>query len=139
MGYRFLNVIRRPKFCADNFTGFLNLKIIHCDGTDGIDSMNAMTKAREHVMKEGTPVIVHANCVRIHNHSNSDNHILYRDDKELAEVKAKDPLVRFRKELIKSKRFTNSELEKIEEEMKAEMIEHIQNVCRLQTLTPIRF
>ena len=85
--------------------------------------MNAMTKAREHVMKEGTPVIVHANCVRIHNHSNSDNHILYRDDEELAEVKAKDPLVRFRKELIKSKRFTNAELEKIEEEMKEEMLE----------------
>ena len=111
------------EFCADNFTGFLNLKIIHCDGTDVIDSMNAMTKAREHAMKQGTPVIVHANCVRIHNHSNSDNHILYRDEKELAEVKAKDPLVRFRKELIKSKRFTNAELEKIEEEMKEEMLE----------------
>jgi 2-oxoisovalerate dehydrogenase E1 component len=111
------------EFCADNFTGFLNLKIIHCDGTDVFDSMNAMAKARNHALTKSEPVIVHAKCVRIHNHSNSDNHILYRDEKELAEAKAKDPLVLFKKELLKNKRLTPKELEQIEADMKNEMIE----------------
>jgi 2-oxoisovalerate dehydrogenase E1 component len=34
------------EFVADNFTGFLNLQIIHCDGKDVFDSMNAMLAAK---------------------------------------------------------------------------------------------
>jgi len=84
---------------ADNFTGFKNLRIIHCDGKDVFDSMNAMFEARRHCIEKEEPVIVHAMCVRIHSHSNSDKHEWYRDEKELAEAKAQDPFVRFRKEL----------------------------------------
>lgn len=54
---------------ADNFSGFKNLKIIHCNGKDVFDSMNAMTEAREYALLNRNPVIVHANCVRIGSHS----------------------------------------------------------------------
>lgn len=103
---------------ADNFTGFKNLRIIHCDGKDVFDSMNAMTEAREHALKKSEPVIVHADCVRIHSHSNSDKHELYRDEKERNQAKAQDPLPAFKKQLLKAKIFSEKDLEKIETEMR---------------------
>lgn len=111
------------EFVADNFTGFKNLQIIHCDGKDPVDSMNAMLAARKHALEKMEPVIVHAHCVRIGNHSNSDNHEWYRDEKERADAKAQDPLPKFKKDLLKAKRFTEKELEKIETECKAQMME----------------
>ena len=45
---------------ADNFSGFKNLRIIHCDGKNVFDSMNAMTEARRHALEKSEPVIVHA-------------------------------------------------------------------------------
>lgn len=108
---------------ADNFTGFKNLRIIHCDGKDVFDSMSAMDEARRHAMENMEPVIVHADCVRIGAHSNSDKHEWYRDDKEIAEAKAQDPLPRFRKELLDGKILSEKELLAIEEEMKQVMLD----------------
>jgi TPP-dependent pyruvate/acetoin dehydrogenase alpha subunit len=64
--------------------------------------MNAMATAREEALK-GFPVIVHADCVRIGCHSNSDSHDLYRDDDEINQAKAQDPLPAFKKLLISQK------------------------------------
>ena len=108
---------------ANNFSGFKNLRIIHCNGKDVFDSMNAMAEAKEWVLEHGTPVIVQANCVRIHSHSNSDRHELYRDDYELNYVSAYDPVAKYRRLLLRYKRFTVDELVKIEEEIKAEIKE----------------
>ena len=107
---------------ADNFSGFKNLKIIHCNGKDVFDSMNAMTEAREYAIANRNPVIVHANCVRIGSHSNSDKHTLYRDENELAYVKDADPLMKFRRMLLRYKRLTEEELQKIEADAKKELI-----------------
>ena len=106
---------------AANFSGFKNLKIIYCNGKDVFDSMNAMTEAREYAIATHKPVIVHANCVRIGSHSNSDKQTLYRDDNELSYVKAADPLYKFRRMLLRYERFTEDELKKIEEEVKKEL------------------
>lgn len=111
------------EFAADNFRGFKNLKIIHCDGKDVFDSMNAMTMAKNHAIKKQEPVIVHAQCVRIHSHSNSDKHELYRDEKERAEAAAQDPLKHFRNSLIKNKIFSEDQLAKIDEEVQGQLIE----------------
>lgn len=106
---------------ADNFSGFKNLKIIHCNGKDVFDSMNAMTEAREYAIKTSNPVIVHANCVRIGSHSNSDKHTLYRDENELEYVKSADPLLKFRRMLLRYKRLTEEELKAIEADAKKEL------------------
>jgi 2-oxoisovalerate dehydrogenase E1 component len=103
---------------ADNFSGFKNLKIYHCNGKDVFDSMNTMFEAREYVEKHEHPVIVQANCVRIHSHSNSDRHDLYRDDYELNYVSEYDPLAKYRRLLLRYERFTEEELVQIEEESK---------------------
>ena len=106
---------------ANNFTGFKNLRIIHCNGKDVFDSMNAMTEAKEWVLENSCPVIIQANCVRIHSHSNSDRHELYRDDYELNYVTEYDPVAKYRRLLLRYGRFTEEELVKIEEEIKTEV------------------
>lgn len=106
---------------ADNFVGFKNLKIIHCNGKDVFDSMNAMTAAREYAITTSNPVIVQANCVRMGSHSNSDKQTLYRDEDELAYVKDADPLLKFRRMLLRYKRFTEDELKQIEADAKKEL------------------
>ncbi len=108
---------------ANNFAGFKNLRIIHCNGKDVFDSMNAMTEAREWVLVNQKPCVVQANCVRIHSHSNSDRHELYRDDMELNYVSVYDPLGKFRRMLKRYNRFTEDELVAIEEQVKSEVKE----------------
>ncbi len=121
---------------ADNFSGFLNLHIIHCDGKDVFDSMSAMTEARKIALEKSEPVIVHAMCVRIGNHSNSDKHEWYRDDNEIAAAKAQDPYERFKKELLDSRTFSQKELTQIEEEMKKVVIEAHTKAMKAPNPTP---
>jgi len=82
---------------CDNFTGLPNLRILTCDGKDPLDSMRAMQQALAFVKTGEGAAIVHADCVRIGSHSNSDKHELYRDEAELAAARAQDPLPRFRR------------------------------------------
>src|SRR5574344_340993 len=106
---------------SDNFSGFKHLKIIHCNGKDVFDSMNAMTEARAYALEHRSPVMVHANCVRLHSHSNSDKHTLYRDDYELQYVKEADPLQKYRRMLLRYNRLTEAELQEIEANVKKEL------------------
>ncbi|MBT3302202.1 MAG: 2-oxoisovalerate dehydrogenase [Bacteroidetes bacterium] len=106
---------------ANNFSGFKNLRIIHCNGKDVFDSMNAMTEAKKHAQEQQKPVIVQANCVRIHSHSNSDRHDLYRDDYEMNYVKEYDPMGKFRRMLLRYDRLSEAELNDIEEQVKVEV------------------
>jgi 2-oxoisovalerate dehydrogenase E1 component len=101
-------------FASDNFRGMANVKIIHCDGLDVFDSFRAMREAVAWVRSGAGCAIVHAVVVRIHSHSNSDRHELYRSPEELAAAKAADPLPRFRRTLIESGAVTESELSAIE-------------------------
>jgi len=121
---------------ADNFSGFKNLKIIKCDGKDVFDSMNAMITAREHALNNSEPVIVHAICVRIGNHSNSDNHEWYRDEKERADAKAQDPLPKFKADLVKAKIFSEKEIEEIEAKCKAELLDAHTKAMKAPAPTP---
>ena len=106
---------------ADNFRGFKHLRIIHCNGKDVFDSMNAMEEAKNWAIENQKPVIVQANCVRIHSHSNSDRHELYRDDYELNYVQDYDPMAKYRRLLLRYNRFSEDELVEIEKDVKAEV------------------
>ncbi|MFA9391363.1 MAG: thiamine pyrophosphate-dependent enzyme [Prolixibacteraceae bacterium] len=104
---------------ANNFSGFKNLRIIHCNGKDVFDSMNAMAEAKKHVLEAGEPVILQANCVRMESHSNSDRHELYRNENERNYVREYDPLAKFKRLLIRYDRFTEEELMAIEDSASA--------------------
>lgn len=106
---------------AKNFESLKNLRVIYCNGKDVFDSMNAMLEASKWSEENQMPVIVQANCVRIHSHSNSDRHDLYRDDNELAYVKEYDPLAKYRRLLLRYNRATEEDLKAIEEDVAAEV------------------
>lgn len=106
---------------ANNFSGFKNLRIIHCNGKDVFDSMNAMTEAKNWSLENQHPCIVQANCIRIGSHSNSDRHDLYRNEVELGYVQESDPLFKFRRMLLRYERFTEEEILAIEAKAKEEL------------------
>lgn len=121
---------------ADNFLAFKNLQVIYCNGKDIFNSMNAMVKARESVLADGKPVIIHANCIRIGSHSNSDRHELYRDQEELTTARMLDPLEKFRKILLYSKKFTEEELAGIEDEARQMISAANKNAISAQQPSP---
>jgi 2-oxoisovalerate dehydrogenase E1 component len=106
---------------ADNYSGVKNLRIFHCNGKDVFDSMNTMAEAKQWVIENQMPAIVHANCVRIHSHSNSDRHDLYRDEDELAYVVEHDPLEKFHRLLVRYGRVSESEILEMDEKVKLEV------------------
>jgi len=106
---------------ANNFTGLKNLKIFHCNGKDVFDSMNVMTEAKQWIIENQMPAIVQANCIRMHSHSNSDRHELYRDEHERNYVMEYDPLAKYRRLLVRYERFTEDELLDIEAQVKEEV------------------
>lgn len=99
---------------ADNFSGFKNLRIIHCDGLDVFDSFRAMREAVDFVRTGEGCAMVYASVVRIHAHSNSDRQELYRSAEELAAARAADPLPRFRRTLIENGLLSEDEIVSIE-------------------------
>lgn len=108
-------------YAADNFQGFRNLKIFYCNGKDVFSSMNTMQQAKKWIQENQKPAIVHANCVRIHSHSNSDRHELYRDDTERDRAMMLDPVATFRRRLKYSEIFTDEELDAIDKEVKKDI------------------
>ncbi len=106
---------------ANNFLGFKNIRVIHCNGKDVFESMNAMVEAKSWVIQNQKPCIVQANCIRIHSHSNSDRHDLYRHEEELNYVREYDPLTKFKRLLLRYERFTAEELISIEEHAREEV------------------
>ena len=108
---------------SDNFRGLKNLKIVNCDGTDLFDSMKALDEARAYIKSGKGPVLIHADCVRIEAHSNSDKHEMYRSKEELLENKKHDPVKNFRKYLLSSGTLSEKELVKIEKENQDEVDE----------------
>lgn len=107
---------------SENFAGFSNLKIINCDGTDVVDSWRAMQEAIEYIRSGQGCAMVHADCVRIGSHSNSDRHELYRSEEELEEVQKRDPVRKLRQLLIDEKIATDEELQTIEKQNRTDML-----------------
>lgn len=108
---------------SDNFRGFKNLGIFLTDGTDIVDSVNTMKKARDFVLKEHCPALVHADCVRIGAHSNSDAQDLYRDEAELKQAAKRDPLDKLVALLVKNS------LEAQMDQITNEVSELIEDAC----------
>jgi 2-oxoisovalerate dehydrogenase E1 component len=81
-------------------SGFPDLKIFSCDGTDFVASYNTMSEAVDYCRTHRTPVMVHATCIRPYSHSLSDDEKLYKTKAERAEEATRDHIVRFPEWLI---------------------------------------
>lgn len=104
---------------ADNFTGLKNTLIVRCDGTDFLDCERAFEEALAFVKSGKGPSIVHAQCIRIGAHSNSDAHELYRSAEELEASKKHDPVAKLRALVLKS--VTEKEVEALEKKINEEL------------------
>ncbi|MCB9059904.1 MAG: 2-oxoisovalerate dehydrogenase [Halobacteriovoraceae bacterium] len=124
------------EFACDNYRGLKNFRIIRCDGKDVFDSMSAMYEARKHAIENQEPVMVYAECVRIHQHSNSDRHELYRSPEELKAAKAQDPLDRFKKLLLDSKLVSPEELGEIDSQAREKVVQAHKMAMKAPNPTP---
>lgn len=101
---------------ADNFSGLKYLHIARVDGTNVFDSWRGMQEVLDYIKSGVGPAILHADCVRMNSHSNSDRQELYRSPEEIAIAARRDPVKRLRTYLISEGDFSEDEVRTIEVE-----------------------
>jgi len=102
-------------------TGFPDLKILNCDGTDVVDSYVTAGEAVAWCRSGKGPALLHAKTVRPYSHSMSDDERAYRTPEELEAQSTRDPLIRMRALLEGSKIATPAELDALEAEVEAQV------------------
>src|SRR5256714_4122775 len=76
-------------------SGFPDLFIQKCDGTDPIESLETLKQAVDYCRARRGPALVHAKVIRPYSHSLSDDERLYRPDEERTSDAERDPVKRF--------------------------------------------
>jgi len=95
--------------------GFKGLETITIDGTDFIESYNAVGKALDATRKRKCPVLIHAKVPLLNHHTSGVRMEWYRDD--LEEHISRDPLPKL-KELLLQNDFSEAELSEISKNSK---------------------
>ncbi len=95
-------------------TGFPDLKILECDGTDLMDSHRAAREAVDWCRQRKGPALLHAHTTRPYSHSGSDDESSYRTPAERAAQDRRDPNRRARRLLIRTEVATPAELDRME-------------------------
>jgi 2-oxoisovalerate dehydrogenase E1 component len=101
--------------------GFPDLYLQKCDGTDPVESLETMQRAVEYCRARRGPALVHAQVIRPYSHSLSDDEKLYRPDEERTTDAERDPVKRFGALLIEEGFVTQEELQKLKDEVDAEV------------------
>ena len=102
-------------------TGFPNLYIEECDGTDVQESYVTLRRAIEHIRNRRGPALVHAHVIRPYSHSQSDDETQYRPEEERAFDASRDPIKKLGDLLIDEGILTNLQLQKLRNEVDAEV------------------
>ncbi len=108
---------------SDNYQGLANFEIVNVDGTDFADCHRGMQRALDYVKSGEGAAMVHAECVRIGAHSNSDRHDLYRTEDEITAAEGRDPLVALRKRILDAGFADEEKLDAIDATNKEELEE----------------
>jgi 2-oxoisovalerate dehydrogenase E1 component len=111
-------------------SGFPNLKIFECDGSDFLASYAIMSEAVEYCRRTQSPVLVHAQCTRPYSHSLSDDERLYKTKAERAAEATRDPIVKFPEWLISQGLLEPHGLELLTHEVELEIQEIAQKVLK---------
>jgi 2-oxoisovalerate dehydrogenase E1 component len=104
-------------------SGFPDLLVEKCDGTDPVESLEVLRKAVEYCRQRKGPALVHAKVIRPYSHSLSDDEKLYRPDEERTSDAERDPVKRFGALLIEEGFVTQEELQSIKDEIDREVNE----------------
>ncbi len=104
-------------------TGFPCLHIERCDGTDLWASLEAMGRAVAYARERKGPALVHAKVIRPYSHSLSDDERFYKTEAMRAEEALRDPITRTAARLVEEGLATPEELERMEAEVNAEVLQ----------------
>ena len=99
-------------------SGYRNLSRYDVDGTNFFETNLAFKQAAERARRGKGPSVIVSNVVRLVPHSSSDDQRKYRTPKALKEDQKRDPIHIFEKECLEEKFFTESDIEKINKEVK---------------------
>jgi 2-oxoisovalerate dehydrogenase E1 component len=92
-------------------SGFTGLMIEEFDGTDPVESYEALTRLVQYCRERKGPALAHANVTRPYSHSMSDDHRMYRTPEELAEEEANDCITKLRQRLLDEGILSEAKLE----------------------------
>lgn len=98
------------------FSGYENLKVFDVDGTNFIETENALDDAIKYLRDKKGPVLFVANVPRIKSHSISDDPKKYLTDEEIKLQNEKDPMLLFEDFIKKEKILSIDEIEKIKKD-----------------------
>ena len=94
-------------------SGFPNLLIQKCDGTDPLESYETFKRAVEFCRTRQGAAFVHAKVVRPYSHSLSDDEKLYRPEEERSADAAIDPITKFAVVLMENGFASSEDLQEI--------------------------
>jgi 2-oxoisovalerate dehydrogenase E1 component len=112
-------------------TGFPSLYIEECDGTDFLESYETLGRAIDYCRERRGPALVHAHVIRPYSHSQSDDETQYRPEEERAADAARDPIMRFGNLLLREEIATPAELQRVRDEVDAEINEAADRALQL--------
>jgi 2-oxoisovalerate dehydrogenase E1 component len=101
--------------------GFPGLLRIEVDGSNFVESFQAMSEAADFCRQGRGPALVHATCVRPYSHSLSDDERLYKTPAERESEARRDPLVLFPKLLLDEGITTSDALDRLKREIESEI------------------
>jgi len=101
--------------------GFPNFFVTEVDGTDFVESYDALRYAAEYARKRLGPAFVHARVIRPYSHSLSDDEALYRPKAERESELEKDPVRRLSRLLIDEGILQAGDLEKLHADVDAQV------------------
>lgn len=93
----------------------MGIKSIIADGNNVEDVYKSVSKAKAEILKNKQPMFIEMPTYRWREHCgpNFDNHIGYRDEKEFLKWQKKDPIKIFTNKLLRSKKVSQLQLNKI--------------------------
>ncbi len=94
---------------------------IQVDGNDALAMYRATNEALELARNGGGPTLIEAVTYRMSMHTTADDPSRYREDAEVAKWAKKDPLVRFRKHLVKKKIWDDAREEALRVRVRSEI------------------
>ena len=106
------------------------------DGTDVKAVYRAVAEARQRAVGGGGPTLIEAQVYRLGPHSTSDDPKRYRSDAEVAGWKEKDPLTRFRAQLIGTQLLDEAQDQAVWEAARAQVSAAIEEAERIAPMAP---
>jgi 2-oxoisovalerate dehydrogenase E1 component len=101
--------------------GFPNLFLAEIDGTDFLESYDALRYAAEYCRRRQGPALVHAHVIRPYSHSLSDDEALYRPKEERQKESERDPVTTLARLLTADGLMSDESLAALKAEVDAEV------------------